>query len=131
VECAKQDVRMQSLPACSQLPNHRPDLWRGSDVGQQWPVGLAPQRPIRRISLIAMLSLSAAVVSPAAAGPIIDGSFETQAVLQNTPYVLQPDGQKYGAGWNNWGWSSWQGNRTGAWIGGAIARTEEFAAGWK
>jgi hypothetical protein len=67
----------------------------------------------------------------AMAGLIIDGSFENQAVLQNNQYWLQPNGEKWGAGWNNWGWSSWQANFSGAWVGGSIARTEEFGAGWK
>jgi hypothetical protein len=67
----------------------------------------------------------------ALAGPLLDGSFENQAVLQNNRYVLQPNGEKWGAGWNNWGWSSWQDNFSGAWVGGAIAYTEEFGAGWK
>ena len=62
---------------------------------------------------------------------ISDGSFENQAVLQNNRFSLQSNGEKWGAGWNNWGWSSWQGNFNGAWTGGAIARTEEYAAGWK
>lgn len=68
-----------------------------------------------------------------ASASIIDGSFENQAVLQNNPYVLQPNGEKWGASWggSDWGWSSWQGNFSGAWVGGAIARTEDFAAGWK
>jgi hypothetical protein len=67
------------------------------------------------------------------AGPLLDGSFENQAVLQNNPYVLQPNGEKWGASWGfpNSGWSSWQANFSGAWVGGAIARTEDFAAGWK
>lgn len=62
---------------------------------------------------------------------ITDGSFESQAVLQNNPYYQQADGARWGAAWSNWGWSSWQSNTVGAWTGGAIARTEEFAAGWK
>jgi hypothetical protein len=65
------------------------------------------------------------------ADPVLDGGFENQAVLQNNPYQLQSNGQKWGAGWSNWGWSSWQGNTTGAWVGGAIARTEEYSTGWK
>ena len=67
----------------------------------------------------------------AMAGPVIDGGFENQAVLQGNQYWLQPNGQKWGAGWSNWGWSSWQANFSGAWVGGSIARTEEFGAGWK
>lgn len=62
-----------------------------------------------------------------------DGSFENQAVLQDNPYTLQADGSRWGSNWGgpNWGWTSWQGNFAGAWNGGSIARTEDFAAGWK
>jgi hypothetical protein len=80
---------------------------------------------------IAAVAALVAGAGSAFAGPLLDGSFENQAVLQNNPYVLQPNGEKWGAGWNNWGWSSWQYNFSGAWVGGAIARTEEFGAGWK
>ena len=54
-------------------------------------------------------------------------------MLQNNPFELQPDGSKWGAGWGfpNSGWSSWQNNFSGAWTGGAIARTEDFTTGWK
>ena len=69
--------------------------------------------------------------SASAAIVVLDGSFENQAVSQNNPYSLQPNGAKWGAGWNNVSWSSWQNNFSGAWSGGAIARTEEFATGWK
>jgi hypothetical protein len=65
---------------------------------------------------------------------IVDGSFEDQASLQNLPgYVpASAPNEVWGAGWNNWGWTSWQDiTGSGAWTGGAIARTEEFAAGWK
>jgi hypothetical protein len=68
---------------------------------------------------------------------VLDGSFENQAVLQGNPSYTPTSGafsgQPLGAGWNNWGWSSWQGNipGVGVWVGGAIARTEEFGAGWK
>ncbi len=64
---------------------------------------------------------------------ILDASFERQAELQQAR-GWYPNGTSvlYGASWNNWGWSSWTGiNGSGAWKGGAIARTEEFAAGWK
>ena len=80
---------------------------------------------------IAAVAALVAGSGSAMAGLLLDGSFENQAVLQNNRYVLQPNGQKWGAGWNNWGWSSWQGNFSGAWVGGSIARTEEFGAGWK
>ena len=64
---------------------------------------------------------------------LLDGSFENQAVLQNNPYTLQSNGARWGSAWGgpDWGWSSWQYNFAGAWVGGAIARTEDFAAGWK
>lgn len=67
----------------------------------------------------------------AEASLLVDGSFENQAVLQNNPFDTQPDGSKWGAGWNNFGWESWQENFAGAWVGGAIARTEDFTTGWK
>ena len=85
--------------------------------------------------LMLILGYAFASCESAQASWITDGSFENQAVLQNNPYTTQPDGEKWGAGWggSNWGWSSWQYNFSvsGAWIGGAIARTEDFAAGWK
>ena len=63
---------------------------------------------------------------------LLDSSFEVQAQVQNTPFNSQPSGAKWGAGWNNWGWSSWQAIQPGgAWTGGALARTEEYATGWK
>ena len=65
---------------------------------------------------------------------ILDGGFENQAVLQSVPFTLQADGSKWGASWggSNWGWSSWTAiSGSGPWIGGSIARTEDFAAGWK
>ncbi|MFN9341864.1 MAG: hypothetical protein ACK6DB_04620, partial [Planctomycetota bacterium] len=78
--------------------------------------------------VLAFLGISQNTIS---ANFIVDGSFEQQAVTQNNPFWLQSSGAKWGAAWNNWGWSSWQSNSSGAWAGGAIARTEEFAAGWK
>ena len=83
--------------------------------------------------LMLILGYAFASCESAQASWITDGSFENQAVLQNNPYTTQPDGEKWGAGWggSNWGWSSWQYNSNGVWIGGAIARTEDFAAGWK
>ncbi|GDX99556.1 hypothetical protein LBMAG48_19600 [Phycisphaerae bacterium] len=82
---------------------------------------------------IAAVAALVAGAGSAMAGPLLDGSFENQAVLQNNPYELQPNGEKWGASWGypNSGWSSWQYNFSGAWVGGAIARTEDFAAGWK
>ena len=81
--------------------------------------------------IILIVGYALASCESSKAGIILDGSFEGQAVTQNTPYYLQPNGQKWGAGWNNWGWSSWQANYAGPWVGGGIARTEEFATGWK
>ncbi len=72
-----------------------------------------------------------ALVVPANATTLLDGSFENQAVSQENPFYLQSDGSKWGAAWSNWGWSSWQNNFAGAWTGGAIARTEDFTTGWK
>ncbi len=81
-------------------------------------------------SLVSVAAI-AALAGPVTAGQLFDGGFESQATLQRNPYWLQPSGQKWGAAWNNWGWSSWQANNAGAWIGGGIARTEDFATGWK
>jgi len=71
----------------------------------------------------------------ASATALVDGSFENQAVLQGLPGYTggpNPPGGTQGAGWSNWGWSSWQAIAPGgAWVGGSIARTEEYAAGWK
>lgn len=87
-----------------------------------------------RLSLVLLAAGGAALAAAqrhAEANLLLDGGFENQAVLQSNPFSLQADGSKWGAGWNNWGWSSWQGNFAGAWSGGAIARTEDYAAGWK
>lgn len=73
----------------------------------------------------------AAIAGSASADIIIDGGFENQAVVQNNRYWQQANGARWGAGWSNWGWSSWQGNFSGAWVGGSIAYTEEHGAGWK
>ena len=83
------------------------------------------------VTISLVFALLGASQNPLSAGFITDGGFENQAVSQNNPFVLQPSGAKWGAGWNNWGWSSWQANSNGAWTGGSIARTEEYAAGWK
>jgi len=85
-------------------------------------------------ALLAAVALSSMGVSASArATVLLDGSFENQAVLQGNPYTLQSNGARWGSAWGgpDWGWSSWQGNFAGAWVGGAIARTEDFAAGWK
>jgi hypothetical protein len=63
---------------------------------------------------------------------LLDSSFEIQAGTQNTPFWQQPSGAKWGSSWTSWGWSSWQSIQSGgAWTGGALARTEEYATGWK
>lgn len=91
--------------------------------------------------IVCALAFALALVGPTTeslrADLILDGSFEQQATVQNNPFYLQTSGPyagaKWGAGWNNWGWSSWQNNDNpaGAWSGGAIARTEDFTTGWK
>ncbi len=63
---------------------------------------------------------------------LLDGGFEQQAEAQNVRYVSQPDGARWGAGWNNWGWNSWNYmTSAGAWSGGGVALTEDFTTGWK
>ncbi len=63
---------------------------------------------------------------------ILDGGFEQQAESQGVRYVSQSDGSRWGAGWNNWGWSSWNYmTPAGAWGGGGVAFTEDFTTGWK
>lgn len=72
--------------------------------------------------------------SPVLSAIIQDGSFENQAVLQNTPYESVVGGVKWGYGWGTSSGipTSWQAiSPGGAWTGGSIARTEDFAAGWK
>jgi hypothetical protein len=63
---------------------------------------------------------------------LVDGGFEQQAEAQNVRYVSQPDGARWGAGWNNWGWNSWNYmTSAGVWSGGGVALTEDFTTGWK
>ena len=68
---------------------------------------------------------------------LLDGSFENQAVLQSLPGYTggpNPPGGLQGASWPGGLPSTWQAIApvTGsAWVGGSIARTEEYAAGWK
>ena len=80
-----------------------------------------------------LVTLAAGLFVHASYADLVDGGFETQAALQNLPgYVPAGSTQTLGAGWNNWGWTSWQGVQAGgSWVGGALARTEEYAAGWK
>ncbi len=83
--------------------------------------------------IVAVAALVAGAGS-AMAGPLLDGSFENQAVLQGNLGFLQPNGERWGYSWGTpTSASSWQANVSGvgAWVGGAHALTEEFAAGWK
>lgn len=88
----------------------------------------------RRAWAATFASASCIIASVASADIIIDGGFETQGARQNLP-GYNPAGapsQKWGAGWSNWGWSSWQAVQSGGvWTGGSLARTEDYAAGWK
>ncbi len=88
--------------------------------------------------LMLILGYAFASCESAQASWISDGSFETQAVSQNLPYYQNGlGGEQWGRAWNG-GWdaaglaSSWQAVQTGgAWTGGSICRTEDFASGWK
>jgi hypothetical protein len=68
---------------------------------------------------------------------LLDGSFENQAVLQSLPGYTDgpnPPGGLQGASWPGGLPSTWQVIAPvagSAWMGGSIARTEEYAAGWK
>jgi hypothetical protein len=95
-------------------------------------------RPItissRRGGGAATVAACSIVAAAASADIIIDGGFETQATRQSLPGYnpSSAPSQKWGAGWNNWGWTSWQGIASGGtWTGGVLARTEEYATGWK
>lgn len=76
--------------------------------------------------------------SPVLSAIILDGSFEDQAIAQNLPHYQVVNGEKWGrarfGGWNAPGlessWRAVSGTNT-VWTGGSIARTEDFAAGWK
>ncbi|MFM7533246.1 MAG: PEP-CTERM sorting domain-containing protein [Rubrivivax sp.] len=66
---------------------------------------------------------------------LADGSFEAYSGL--IWYSSGPGGERWGRPWNN-GWteeglqSSWRNNQPGgAWSGGQVNRTEDFAGGWK
>jgi hypothetical protein len=77
--------------------------------------------------------------SPVLSAIILDGSFEDQAIAQNLPHYQVVNGEKWGrarfGGWDAPGLeSSWRAVVSGTntvWTGGSIARTEDFAAGWK
>ena len=105
----------------------------------------APYRLFRTLTAAVPGALSTALAAgllglaaEARAQSLIDGSFENQAVLQSLPsYSTGPGGELWGRPWNA-GWSpeglasSWRSIAGGgAWVGGAIARTEDFATGWK
>jgi hypothetical protein len=68
---------------------------------------------------------------------LLDGSFENQAALQSLPGYTggpTPPGGLQGASWPGGVPSTWQAIAPvsgSAWVGGSIARTEEYAAGWK
>lgn len=68
---------------------------------------------------------------------LLDGSFENQAVIQGLPGYTggpNPPGGLQGASWPGGLPSTWQAIAPvagSAWMGGSIARTEEYAAGWK
>jgi len=68
---------------------------------------------------------------------LLDGSFENQAVLQGLPGYTDgpnPPGGLQGASWTGGAPSAWQAIAPvsgSAWVGGSIARTEDYAAGWK
>ena len=68
---------------------------------------------------------------------LVDGSFENQAVLQGLPGYTggpNPPGGLQGASWPGGLPSTWAAIAPvagSAWVGGSIARTEEYAAGWK
>jgi hypothetical protein len=91
------------------------------------------KQPVSRLGtglafLLAGISVNASL--------ILDGSFENQAALQSTPGTGGSgifSGRLVGAGWNNWGWTSWDpiDPGVGVWVGGTLARSEDFASGWK
>lgn len=87
--------------------------------------------------LMLILGYVFASCESAQASWITDGSFEIQASSQSLPVYPGPKGEQWGRAWNG-GWdaaglaSSWQAVQTGgAWTGGSICRTEDFASGWK
>ncbi|MBM3965120.1 MAG: hypothetical protein FJ308_08650 [Planctomycetes bacterium] len=92
------------------------------------------------LRLILVLGLILAIrQSASAAIVVLDGSFESQATVQNLPhYQMGPNGEKWGRAWNG-DWtpagleSSWRDVEAGkgVWVGGEICRTEDFSTGWK
>ena len=85
-----------------------------------------------------ILGYAFASCESAQASWITDGSFEIQASSQSLPVYPGPNGEQWGRAWNG-GWnaeglaSSWRAvdESKGAWTGGSICRTEDFASGWK
>jgi hypothetical protein len=86
--------------------------------------------------LMLILGYAFASCESAQASWISDGSFETQGAAQSPVYKLGPNGEQWGRDWIG-GWdeaglaSSWRAQSVGAWTGGSICRTEDFASGWK
>lgn len=92
-------------------------------------------RALNSAGLVLMACMATGV---ATAGPnlIQDGDFEGYTSLVS--YQTGPGGEKWGKSWCYWSTagdcltSSWQNNNSsGAWSGGQVDRTEDFAAGWK
>jgi hypothetical protein len=90
--------------------------------------------------LLALVSGLTATAPTAKAGPVnllTNGNFEGYASAQVPVYKYRPDGELWGRDWKG-GWdaaglaSSWTDSPAGGfWSGGFVARTEDFAAGWK
>ena len=90
------------------------------------------------ILLLALVSeLTAAAPTATAQQLLQNGNFEGYTASQVQSYSTGPGGALWGRSWNS-GWStaglasSWTYAPVGgAWSGGFVARTEDFAAGWK
>ena len=100
-----------------------------------------PPMSMKLIKLIAIIGCVSLFDFPCvfAGSYISDGGFEGQAAAQSLLwYQTGPNGGKWGRAWNG-DWSpaglesSWRAiESTGSsWVGGSIARTEDFATGWK
>jgi hypothetical protein len=94
---------------------------------------------MRALLLLIVGIVSVSHGSAMAAIVVLDGGFESQAIAQSLPYYQTgPSGQLWGRNWTG-GWnpeglaSSWRSvdPGKGAWVGGAICRSEDFATGWK
>jgi len=92
---------------------------------------------MRALLLLIVGIVSASHGSAMAAIVVLDGGFESQALSQNLPYYQTgPSGQLWGKNWTGGSdgvASSWRSvdPGKGAWVGGAICRSEDFATGWK